>query len=59
MAGRARDDMTPRTTQTVQVCLAAADVKRLKAIADAKFDGRLSVATRALLRQQLNILIPA
>jgi hypothetical protein len=57
MAGRARDDMTPRTRQTVQVCLAAADVKELKLVADAKFNGRLSVAARALLREQLNICV--
>jgi hypothetical protein len=59
MAGKARDDMSPRTRQTVQVCLAEADVRQLKAVADAKFNGRLSVAARSLLRNQLSELIKA
>ena len=59
MAGKARTDMTPRTTQTVQVCLAASDVTRLKAVADAKFNGCLSVALRTMLREQLNVSVPA
>ena len=53
MAGKARDDKTPRTTHTIQVCLADEDVKRLRAVANKHHEGKVSVAARHLLRLSL------
>ena len=49
MAGKARDDHSPRTNTVVQFCLTEFERDILRAYAKAKHGGKISVATRALL----------
>ena len=53
MAGKKRDDKTPRTKHVVQVCLDDSLLDKLMGEADVNHNGKLSVAARALLQAQL------
>ena len=53
MAGRSRKDTSPRNTFTVQVCVDGDTHKQLQKLANAKFDGKLSIAARSMLSESL------
>ena len=53
MAGRKRSDLSARNKHVVQVCLSELLVHELQEYADLEHDGRLSVAARELLAEQL------
>ena len=53
MAGKRRDDKTPRTRNVIQVCLDDSLLDKLVGVADVDHDGKVSVAARALLKAQL------
>lgn len=58
MARKAAHDNSPRTSQTVQICLTEGEKYVLQAYADAKHNGKLSIAGRALLAPKLRAAIP-
>ena len=49
MAGKSKLDTSPRTTAVVQVCLTTWEKDVIVAYAKAKHNGKVSIATRALL----------
>lgn len=53
MAGKKRDDKTPRARNVIQVCLDDSLLNKLVGVADIDHDGKVSVAARALLKAQL------
>ena len=53
MAGKKRNDKTPRTRHVVQVCLDDNMLEKLQTEARYFHDGKVSVAARALLQAQL------
>lgn len=58
MGRRAADDKSPRTSETIQICLTPQEKAVLAAYAHAKHNGKLSIAGRALLAPRLRKAIP-
>jgi hypothetical protein len=55
MAGRSRKDTSPRNSYTVQVCVDGETHFQLQQLANAKFDGKLSIAARSMLSKSLAV----
>ena len=53
MAGRSRKDTSPRNRFTVQVCVDDETHSQLQQLANAEFDGKLSIAARSMLSKSL------
>lgn len=56
MAGKARDDDSPRVRKVVQVCMSEAEAMQLQELANRTTKGQVSVAARALLQASLKEL---